>query len=220
MQRKIIQDDPTPPSFANRALPPVYDTIVKRALAKDPADRYPTAAEFAADLRATLAGQAAPAPAQGGAEPADDADATVIQPRKTVSPAALATLPPAAGAAAEAIAPARTVAAPPPPDRPVPAAPLQSSLTLQPAVPNGPTAAPPRPAPPSPVPVPPPPTETTATAASPAPAAAILKPEARPAAPRATAAAKLRCSDLLQRLQLGETLSAEDQQVLQKECQR
>jgi hypothetical protein len=312
VQRKIIQDDPTPPSFANRALPPVYDTIVKRALAKDPADRYATAAEFAADLRATLAGQAAPAPAQGGAEPADDADATVIQPRKTVSPAALATLPPAARAAGEPIVPkserlepaaaepARPDAAQTPPDRTAPvsaprpspnsrpapshvpkpaaagparparpalwaggalllaalvgglawraltpgesAAPSSAALpaagTPPPSTAAGPTppapmpvaptplpvttAAPPAttvPAPASPAPAPPP-TETTATAASPAPAAAILKPEARPAAPRATAAAKLRCSDLLQRLQLGETLSAEDQQVLQKECQR
>jgi hypothetical protein len=55
---------------------------------------------------------------------------------------------------------------------------------------------------------------------TPAPAAADpgAKPAAKPAPARAAAPAKARCADLLQRLQLGETLSSDDQQVFQKEC--
>jgi len=39
---------------ANGALPAAFDAIFERALAKDPADRYPNAAEFAGDLRRAL----------------------------------------------------------------------------------------------------------------------------------------------------------------------
>lgn len=77
VQRKIVQDDPEPPSVANPQLPSGFDLIVSRALAKQPEDRYETAAAFALDLErigATLpradlhidldfSGDAAPAPA-------------------------------------------------------------------------------------------------------------------------------------------------------------
>jgi serine/threonine protein kinase len=327
VQRKIIQDDPTPPSFANRALPPVFDAIVKRALAKDPADRYPTAAAFAADLRAAL-GTAPTAPAQRHDAAADvdtDADATVIRPR---TPASIATLPPTARAG-PAVAPAPATAAAPtstpatplspparpsppplssrpslsaPPPQPAPTRPSRPALwaagglvmaallgglawrvlapdpgpapsaagpealggpppaaaaapalpdpTTSPAMPStaampsaaavpSTAAAPPPEAGPSPagngtaqratavpaeqpasVAAPAPPVPVAPTPAPPAAAAAILRPEARPATARAPAATPLRCSDLLQRVQLGESLSPEDQQVLQKECRR
>jgi predicted Ser/Thr protein kinase len=68
---------------ANRALPQAYDAIFERALAKDPAARYPNAAEFAGELRralhddagdtgwiepvpATAATRVAPVPARAG----------------------------------------------------------------------------------------------------------------------------------------------------------
>jgi serine/threonine-protein kinase len=55
VQQSIVQDDPDPPSILNGAIPPVFDGIVRRALAKDPEQRYPSAAEFAADLKGALA---------------------------------------------------------------------------------------------------------------------------------------------------------------------
>lgn len=43
---------PPPPSTINRAVPEMVDLVIAKALAKDPADRYPTAAEMQADLLA------------------------------------------------------------------------------------------------------------------------------------------------------------------------
>jgi serine/threonine protein kinase len=52
--RQIAEEDPRPPRKRNRAVPPELDTIVLKALEKEPADRYGTAAELADDLRRYL----------------------------------------------------------------------------------------------------------------------------------------------------------------------
>jgi eukaryotic-like serine/threonine-protein kinase len=51
---QIAGATPAPPSALNPGLPPMVDLIVSRALEKDPAHRYQSAADFAADLRACL----------------------------------------------------------------------------------------------------------------------------------------------------------------------
>jgi serine/threonine protein kinase len=48
--RRIVHEDPEPPTFVNRAYPPTLERIVLRALAKRPGDRYPSAGEMARDL--------------------------------------------------------------------------------------------------------------------------------------------------------------------------
>jgi len=48
---KILNEEPAPPSTINPRVPPIFDRIVSRALAKRPEDRYQTAREFARDLR-------------------------------------------------------------------------------------------------------------------------------------------------------------------------
>lgn len=50
VQKQIVHEDPVPPSVAEPAVDPRFDAVIARALAKDPADRYASAAEFAADL--------------------------------------------------------------------------------------------------------------------------------------------------------------------------
>ncbi len=50
IQEQILHDNPTAPSVTNPEVDPCVDAVVARALAKDPADRYATAAEFAVDL--------------------------------------------------------------------------------------------------------------------------------------------------------------------------
>ena len=48
--RQIAQDEPTPPRKLDPTIPVDLETIVLKAMAKAPADRYATAAELAADL--------------------------------------------------------------------------------------------------------------------------------------------------------------------------
>jgi serine/threonine-protein kinase len=53
--KQIMQDDPPAPSSVVRSVSPSFDAIVDKALAKNPAQRYASAREFAAALRATVA---------------------------------------------------------------------------------------------------------------------------------------------------------------------
>ncbi len=55
VQRKIVQDDPEPPSQVNPAVPAEFDHIISKALAKQPENRYETAGAFANDLERALA---------------------------------------------------------------------------------------------------------------------------------------------------------------------
>ena len=52
--RQILHDEPRPPRSVNRSVPPELETIVLKAVGKNPADRYATAREFADDLRRFL----------------------------------------------------------------------------------------------------------------------------------------------------------------------
>jgi len=56
LAKKIIQDDPVRPSKLVQ-IPPVIDSVVQRALAKDAAGRYQTARAFATDLKLILEGK-------------------------------------------------------------------------------------------------------------------------------------------------------------------
>ena len=55
--RRIIEDRPTPIRRLNPAVPVDLETVVAKAMAKDPGDRYATAAEMADDLRRFLDGR-------------------------------------------------------------------------------------------------------------------------------------------------------------------
>jgi tRNA A-37 threonylcarbamoyl transferase component Bud32 len=57
MLDQIQHDDPKPPRSLNDRIPRDLDTIALKAMAKEPARRYPTAGELAADLRRWLAGE-------------------------------------------------------------------------------------------------------------------------------------------------------------------
>ena len=54
---QIMHDDPTPPSEVDRDLPIDLETILLKALQKEPRDRYATAGELADDLDRFLAGR-------------------------------------------------------------------------------------------------------------------------------------------------------------------
>jgi serine/threonine protein kinase len=48
---QVLKAEPAPPSMLNRRVPPAFDRIISRALAKRPRDRYQTASAFAWDVR-------------------------------------------------------------------------------------------------------------------------------------------------------------------------
>ncbi|MFB8276146.1 serine/threonine-protein kinase [Nocardia colli] len=52
-----LAEPPPRPSAANPALPPQLDTVIARAMAKDPEDRYPSCGALAADAFAALRGE-------------------------------------------------------------------------------------------------------------------------------------------------------------------
>ncbi|WP_067821832.1 serine/threonine-protein kinase [Nocardia inohanensis] len=51
-----LHEDAPPPSRLNPAVPPTFDAVVARAMAKDPADRYGSCGELAVAVRAARAG--------------------------------------------------------------------------------------------------------------------------------------------------------------------
>jgi eukaryotic-like serine/threonine-protein kinase len=53
-----VRENPQIPSSVHSAIPPALDSIVMKALAKNPLNRYQTAAEMRADLQRALGGQA------------------------------------------------------------------------------------------------------------------------------------------------------------------
>jgi serine/threonine-protein kinase len=114
---RVVNDDPGPPSRVAPGVPPQIDGIVARALAKDPAGRYPDALSLAEDLEAALEGRTPPhlvgdrtAPPQAGPElelvVADDDPGPVAS--GSAPPAAVSSAPPTALPSAGAPPPAQT----------------------------------------------------------------------------------------------------------------
>jgi len=53
---KITHEEPAPPSSIRKELPEIFDRILRKALSKDPGERYQTCMDFAYDLRVALRG--------------------------------------------------------------------------------------------------------------------------------------------------------------------
>jgi tetratricopeptide (TPR) repeat protein len=62
---RIQVEDPKPPRWLDTAIPPDLETVCLKAMAKEPGRRYATPAEFAADLRRFLRGEAVLARPEG-----------------------------------------------------------------------------------------------------------------------------------------------------------
>jgi serine/threonine protein kinase len=76
--QKVLKEDPLPPSSLNVQAPIEMDAIMRKALAKRPEDRFQTASEFAAAIRATVPGMTV-----------TTADATLISPPQAAPIAAV-----------------------------------------------------------------------------------------------------------------------------------
>ncbi len=77
---KVLREEPLAPSMLNVALPPAFDAVVKKAMAKNPDERYQTALEFSEAIQAAVANQAA----------ARSGDATIVNTTNAPSPSAAA----------------------------------------------------------------------------------------------------------------------------------
>ena len=75
--QKVLKEDPLPPSSLNVQAPLEMDVIVRKALAKRPEDRFQTAGEFAAAIRAAVP-----------AMPVSNAEETLITPPAQAAPLA------------------------------------------------------------------------------------------------------------------------------------
>jgi len=93
-----VTDPPPVPSVQRPGLAPAFDTVVARALAKDPADRYPTAGALGDDALAAADGlplgliAPSPAPRLGAAAPAPVAAPSESYPMPTVQPTSSVTV--------------------------------------------------------------------------------------------------------------------------------
>ena len=111
--QKVLKEEPLPPTTLNVQLPDLMDEIVRKALAKKPEERYPSAAEFAQALRA-LAMPAPPSRGRAAAQPpAFDAEATVVASTAVRPPATADATVPATAAGGRAPQ-AKASSAPPP----------------------------------------------------------------------------------------------------------
>ncbi|ONI82119.1 serine/threonine protein kinase [Saccharothrix sp. ALI-22-I] len=82
-----VREEPKPPSSLNPKVTPALDSIVLKAMAKGPANRYQSAAEMRADLVRVLSGQRPSAPAVMTAEDRTAVLNQTSSPRTEVAPA-------------------------------------------------------------------------------------------------------------------------------------
>lgn len=85
-----VNEEPVPPRQVRPSMPPALEAVILRAMRKNPADRYHSAAEMREDLKRVLAGQ----PAAGGAYGAVADDHTSVLPAVERSAAPRAVAPP------------------------------------------------------------------------------------------------------------------------------
>jgi eukaryotic-like serine/threonine-protein kinase len=89
---KVLSEEPLAPSMLNTTLPPIWDVVVRKAMAKKVDERYQSAAEFAAAIRAAAARHGADATVIGAApEAAIEATAAALTPatqKKALDPTA------------------------------------------------------------------------------------------------------------------------------------
>ena len=77
---KVLREEPLPPSTLNLTLPPAWDAVVKKAIAKIPAERFQTAKEFADSVRAAALRRSDDPTFVGSYSGLNNPDATALRP--------------------------------------------------------------------------------------------------------------------------------------------
>ncbi|HEX6065245.1 MAG TPA: serine/threonine-protein kinase, partial [Longimicrobiales bacterium] len=108
IMHKVLKEEPLPPSTLNVTLPPAWDAVVRKAMAKNPAERFQTAAEFAAAIRAAVQRQSEDQTVVNVEATLVRSDATI--PSRPITAAATPPANPTASAAASHSAPQRASA--------------------------------------------------------------------------------------------------------------
>jgi eukaryotic-like serine/threonine-protein kinase len=121
--QKVLKEEPLPPSTLNVQVLPAMDAVMRKALAKRAAERFQTAKEFAAAIRAAAVESTSPLPLL----PATSAEATMLSiPEPSATGPSQPVAAPAAALASSAsvpppgapsIAPAAVPPPPPPPEK-------------------------------------------------------------------------------------------------------
>lgn len=97
---KVVYTDPPRPTEVVPELPPDLDTVISRCLAKNPAERYPTAKDLAADLQLVRAGTPITTTAAPRTVAADEPTVTTMVDPGRPTPPAVAIVTHGAGTAA------------------------------------------------------------------------------------------------------------------------
>jgi len=87
IMHKVLNTEPPPPSALSVTVPHALDAVVKQAMAKRPEDRFATANDFAAALRAAMVAKVAAPVSDFSIGDFGDGDATMVAAAKPVSPA-------------------------------------------------------------------------------------------------------------------------------------
>jgi eukaryotic-like serine/threonine-protein kinase len=86
IMHRVLNEEPSPPSVLNVHLPKSIDAVLRRAMAKRPAERYQSAAEFKQAILAEFSGAAAGAIA-------DPTQSTAIRPQSAIGASVAAAAP-------------------------------------------------------------------------------------------------------------------------------
>ena len=119
--QKVLKEEPLPPSTLNVQVLPAMDAVMRKALAKRAAERFQTAKEFAAAIRAAAAESSSsmPLPLATSAEATmlSVPDATLVSPKQSTAMPAAAPVPSASIPPAGVPPLAPPTAVPPPPEK-------------------------------------------------------------------------------------------------------
>lgn len=109
IMHKVLKEEPLPPSTLNVTLPPAWDAVVKKAMAKSPEARFQTAAEFAAAIKHAVQRQSEDETVVNiEATLVRASDATLVSPATHVAPSRPPGSPAAGASASAPSAPPRT----------------------------------------------------------------------------------------------------------------
>lgn len=117
---KVLREEPLPPSTLNMALPAAWDAVVKKAIAKNPDERYQTAREFSEAVAAAVLNQGVEKTLVSPRIEAASDDATLVNLQRPA---------PAPAPVASVVAP---VAAPTPAPAPIAFTPTPTSTPVSP----------------------------------------------------------------------------------------